>query len=124
MKKKLLAVLMAATMVLSLTACGGNKDAGTTQTPAGETAEAEEPAAEPLKIGLVTDLGGVEDQSFNQSAWEGLQRAAEDFGVEVQYLSSATDADYAPNLETFVDEEFDLIISVGFLLSDATRAAA
>ena len=67
MKKKLLAVLMAATMVLSLTACGGNKDAGTTQTPAGETAEAEEPAAEPLKIGLVTDLGGVEDQSPSTS---------------------------------------------------------
>ena len=124
MKKKLLAVLMAATMVLSLTACGGNKDAGTTQTPAGETAEAEEPAAEPLKIGLVTDLGGVEDQSFNQSAWEGLQRAAKDLGVEVNYLPSSTDADYAPNIETFIDEDYDLIISVGFLLADATRAAA
>lgn len=124
MKKKLLAVLMAATMVLSLTACGGNKDAGTAETPAGETAEAEEPAAEPLKIGLVTDLGGVEDQSFNQSAWEGLQRAAKDLGVEVNYLPSSTDADYAPNIETFIDEDYDLIISVGFLLADATRAAA
>ena len=97
MKKKLLAVLMTAAMVLSLAACGGS----------------EEPAAEGLKVGLVTDLGGVEDQSFNQSAWEGLQKAAEDFGVEVNYLSSSTDADYAPNIETFVDEEYDLIISVG-----------
>lgn len=124
MKKKLLAVLMAATMVLSLTACGGSKDAETPEAPAAETAEAEEPAAEPLKIGLVTDLGGVEDQSFNQSAWEGLQRAAKDLGVEVNYLPSSTDADYAPNIETFIDEDYDLIISVGFLLADATRAAA
>ena len=130
MKKKLLAVLMAATMVLSLVACGG-KEEPAAEAPATEEAgeaaeEAEEaaPAAADLKVGLVTDLGGVEDQSFNQSAWEGLQKAAEDFGVEVNYLSSSTDADYAPNIETFIDEEYDLIISVGFLLADATRAAA
>ena len=127
MKKKLLAVLMAATMVLSLVACGG-KEEPAAEAPAteeaGEAAEEAAPAAADLKVGLVTDLGGVEDQSFNQSAWEGLQRAAEDFGVEVNYLSSSTDADYAPNLETFVDEEYDLIISVGFLLADATKAAA
>ena len=116
MKKKLLAILMAATMVFSLTACGGDK----AEAPATEEA----PAAAELKVGLVTDLGGVEDQSFNQSAWEGLQRAKEDFGVEVNYLPSSTDADYAPNIETFIDEEYDLIISVGFLLADATRDAA
>ena len=127
MKKKLLAILMAATMVLSLVACGGSEEAA--ETPAAENAgeEAAEEAtvdASDLKIGLVTDLGGVEDQSFNQSSWEGLQRAAADFGVEVNYLPSSTDADYAPNIETFVDEEYDLIISVGFLLADATKAAA
>ena len=114
MKKKLLAVLMVAAMGLSLVACGGSKESA--ETPAAEAGD--------LKVGLVTDLGGVEDQSFNQSAWEGLQKAAEDLGVEVNYLSSSTDADYAPNIETFVDEEYDLIISVGFLLADATRAAA
>lgn len=128
MKKKLLAVLMAAAMVLSLVACGGKEEAApeapAATEEAGEAAEEAAPAATDLKVGLVTDLGGVEDQSFNQSAWEGLQRAAADFGVEVNYLSSSTDADYAPNLETFVDEEYDLIISVGFLLADATRAAA
>lgn len=113
MTKKFLALMTAATLLLALVSCGGNKKADT-----------EEVAEKVLKVGLVTDVGGVEDQSFNQSAWEGLQRAAKDFGVEVQYLSSSTDADYAPNLETFVDEGFDLIISVGFLLADATRAAA
>ena len=111
MKKKYLTAIMSVVMVLSLTACGVDS-----------SDEAEE-TEERLKIGLVTDLGGVEDQSFNQSAWEGLQRAEEDFGVEVNYLSSGADSDYAPNIETFLDEDYDLIISVGYLLADATRAA-
>lgn len=76
------------------------------------------------KIGLVTDVGGVNDQSFNQSAWEGLQRAQKDFGCEVQYLESAGDADYSANIETFLDEDYDLIICVGYMLADATREAA
>ena len=118
MKKKILALLMATVMTLSLTACGG----GSSESASGDAAGAE--AGETFKIGLVTDIGGVEDQSFNQSAWEGLKRAEKEFGVEINYLSSAADADYAPNIETFVDEEYDLIISVGFLLADATRAAA
>lgn len=80
--------------------------------------------ADDIKIGLVTDVGGVNDGSFNQSAWEGLQRAGEEFGIEVNYLESKTDADYGPNIETFMDEEYDLIISVGYMLADATRAAA
>ena len=121
MKKKLLAVLMTAAMVLSLVACGAKEEP---KADAPEAATEEAAPAETFKVGLITDVGGVEDQSFNQSAWEGLQKAKEDFGVEINYLSSATDADYAPNIETFVDEEYDLIISVGFLLADATRAAA
>lgn len=125
MKKKLLAVLLAAAMVFTLTACGGN-DEPVADNPSSEDSsdDAETPSGETFKIGLVTDVGGVEDQSFNQSAWEGLNRAKDDFGVEINYLSSSTDADYAPNIETFVDEDYDLIISVGFLLADATRAAA
>lgn len=125
MKKKLLAVLLAAAMVFTLTACGGN-DEPVADNPSSEDSsdDAETPSVETFKIGLVTDVGGVEDQSFNQSAWEGLNRAKDDFGVEINYLSSSTDADYAPNIETFVDEDYDLIISVGFLLADATSAAA
>ncbi len=121
MKKRILALLMAATMAAGLMACGGSTDK-TTDTPS-DSASAETDASD-LKIALVTDIGGVEDQSFNQSAWEGLKRAQEDFGVEINYLSSGADSDYAPNIETFVDEEYDLIISVGYLLADATRAAA
>lgn len=87
-------------------------------------AQAEELDGSAFKVGLVTDVGGVNDGSFNQSAWEGLQRAMDDFGVEATYLESATDSDYTPNIETFVDEEYDLIISVGYMLADATKGAA
>ena len=114
MRKKMLAVLLAVSMVASMTACGSSKS---------ESTDGAKEASD-LKIGLITDVGGVNDGSFNQSSWEGLERAGEELGVTVNYLESATDADYAPNLETFVDEDYDLIISVGYMLADATRAAA
>ncbi len=134
MKKKTMALMLTATMAASLTACGGSGK--TAETKAEETtkaesaakedteAAAEKPDGSEYKIGLVTDVGGVNDASFNQSSWEGLQRAVEEFGVEVNYLESSTDSDYVPNIETFVDEEYDLIISVGYMLADATRQAA
>ena len=107
--KKIVALLLAVVMVLGLAACG-SKDSG---------------AKSGLKIGMVTDTGGVNDQSFNQGAWEGLQALAkEDSTFTVNYLESKTDADYAANLQTFIDEDYDLIISVGFMLANATRDAA
>ena len=82
-------------------------------------------AADTVKIGMVTDVGGVNDKSFNQTSWEGLQAlAAEDDTFEVAYLESKTDADYQTNINTFIDEEYDLIICVGYMLADATREAA
>ena len=78
-----------------------------------------------IKVGAVTDVGGVNDKSFNQTTWEGLQAfAAEHPGVEVSYLESKADSDYAPNIETFLDEDYDLIICVGFKLAAACREAA
>lgn len=132
MKKKVLAVLLCAVMVMAMTACGSSSteeaaDPADTTEAADDGAEAADDAAaggEGYKIGLVTDVGGVNDGSFNQSAWEGLQRAADELGIEANYLESSTDADYAPNLEAFIDEEYDLIISVGYMLADATKAAA
>ena len=77
-----------------------------------------------FKIGMVTDVGGVNDGSFNQSAWEGLQRAAENFGCEVKYIESKGDADFVPNIESFLDEDYDLIICTGYVMADAVRDAA
>jgi basic membrane protein A len=87
------------------------------------------PAAAPAaasagKICQVTDTGGIDDKSFNQLAWAGMERAAEDFGVEIKYLESQQQSDYEVNLNAFIEEGCDLIVSVGFLLADATAAAA
>ena len=109
--KKILALVLALCMVFALAACGSSNTA-----PA---------AAAKTKVGMVTDVGGINDQSFNQFAWEGLQAlAAEDSSFEVNYLESKTDADYQTNINTFIDEGYDLIICVGYMLADATREAA
>ena len=94
-----------------------------------EKASSEEETEEDIdgtgfKIGMVTDVGGVNDGSFNQSAWEGLQRAGEAFGCEVKYIESKGDADYVPNIESFLDEDYDLIVCVGYMMADAVRDAA
>lgn len=77
-----------------------------------------------LKVAMVTDVGGVNDQSFNQSAWEGLKRAKSELGVEIAYKESKQDADYGPNMETFTDANFDLIWGIGFLMGDAIKSTA
>ncbi len=94
--------------------------------PVVEEPVAEEPVAETpsVKVCQVTDTGGIDDKSFNATAWAGMQQAEKDFGVEVQYLESQQQSDYEVNLNTFVEAGCDLIIPVGFLLADATGAAA
>ena len=77
-----------------------------------------------ITVAMVTDVAGVNDQSFNQSAWEGLQRAEKELGVEVKYLESKQDSDYATNIETLVDEGVDLILGVGLKLTDAINEGA
>lgn len=77
-----------------------------------------------LRVGMVTDTGGVNDGSFNQLSWEGLRKAGTDMDIEVGYLESATDADYMPNIEAFCDEGYDLVIATGYALEDAIREAA
>ena len=73
---------------------------------------------------LVTDQGGVDDQSFNQTAWEGMQRAEAELGVEIAVLESTSESDFEPNIQAFVEQDCDLIVTVGFLLGEATAAAA
>ena len=77
-----------------------------------------------IKVAMITDVAGVNDQSFNQSAWEGLQRAEKELGVEVKYLESNQDADYMQNVETLVDQDTDLIIGVGMKLAPTIEEAA
>lgn len=80
-----------------------------------------------ITVGMITDVGGVHDESFNQTSWEGLQAIEKELGtdkVQVKYLESKQDADYVPNIEQFVEEETDLIIGVGYKLADAIETAA
>jgi basic membrane protein A len=81
-------------------------------------------ADKPVKVGMVTDVGGVNDQSFNQSAWEGLQKAKKELAVKASYQESKQDADYPANLETLYDAGNDLIWGIGFKMADAVLKAA
>lgn len=144
MKKRLLSMALSAVMVLSLAACGGQaKDSASTKS-ASKTTSATSAASttstagsasstksgstttakSDLKVGLITDVGGIHDHSFNETSWKGLEKAKTDFGVEINYLESKTDADYSSNIESFVDEDYDLIVCVGFKLAEATKKAA
>jgi len=74
---------------------------------------------------MVTDTGGINDKSFNQSAWEGMQQAAAaNPDVTVKYLQSTSQSDYVPNINTFIGQKCGVIVTVGFLMADATKAAA
>ncbi|MFM8867460.1 MAG: BMP family ABC transporter substrate-binding protein, partial [Ilumatobacteraceae bacterium] len=107
--------------VVGLAACGGSDDTATEDTEA----VTEETTAEPTGLACqVTDVGGVDDKGFNQAAYEGLLQAQAELGVTAEYLESQGDADYDPNLQSFVDKGCDVIITVGFLLADATKKFA
>ena len=77
-----------------------------------------------MKVGMVSDVGGIDDASFNQNTWDGLQKAAKDFGVDAQFIESQAQADYEKNITEFAEQEYDLIFTVGFLLGDATSKMA
>ncbi|NPV55179.1 MAG: BMP family ABC transporter substrate-binding protein [Anaerolineae bacterium] len=95
-----------------------------TAVPAEPTQAAPEEPAMAIKACQVTDVGGIDDKSFNATAWLGMQQAATDFGAEVKYLESQQQSDYEVNINAFLEDGCDIIISVGFLLADATSAAA
>ncbi|MCQ3929591.1 MAG: hypothetical protein DPW16_03970 [Chloroflexi bacterium] len=78
----------------------------------------------PLKIGLVTDVGQVDDGSFNESAWNGVQMAGEELGADVDYIETQDTADYATNIAEFADNGYNVIVTAGAALGDATIEAA
>jgi basic membrane protein A len=127
LSKRLLWLLAAlvATLALVAAGCGGDDEESTdtgaaAQTGGGETTA----AAEPIKVCLVTDIGGLNDRGFNSLANEGLERAKSELGVETRVLESKSDADYIPNLSECAEQGYDLVISVGFLMGEATETAA
>jgi basic membrane protein A len=79
--------------------------------------------AQTFLAGEVTDTGGIDDRSFNASAWKGLQDA-QSAGITIQYLQSTNQSDYAPNIQQFAQKKAGIIVTVGFLMGDDTAAAA
>jgi len=143
-KRQIRYLAIFAILGLVLAACGGDDggDTTTTEAPAATTTEAPDETtttggddgttttpgdmAEAIKACQVTDTGGIDDQSFNQTAWAGVQNAMED-GLATEdsdFLESQADTDYVPNIQSFIDADCDLIITVGFLLTDATNEMA
>ena len=104
------ALLLSLSLALTVNLVGCSKDNAKTEDKA--------------KITLVLSTGGVNDQSFNQSAWEGALKASEELGVEVSYLESNSDADYMQNIETAIDQDSDLVVGVGFQVGDAIKEAS
>jgi basic membrane protein A and related proteins len=96
--------------------------------PAAEAAPASEAPAEAAPPALqaceVTDVGGVDDKGFNQKAYKGVTDAANKLGVVAAVLESQAETDYVPNIQSFVDQGCGIIVTVGFLLGDATKEAA
>ena len=72
----------------------------------------------------VTDVGGIDDSGFNQTAWKGVQDSMKAYGIDGRYLESQSETDYEPNLNALLDAKCDVIISVGFLMADATATSA
>jgi basic membrane protein A len=119
----LLAVLALVTVAAG---CGGEDDdeaEATTPAATGETG-GDTGEAEPITVGLVTDIGGLNDRGFNELANTGIEQAVDELGVESRVLESKSDADYIPNLSQLADEGYDLIVSNGFLMGEATEKAA
>lgn len=116
MNKKLIGVGLASVAVLGLAACSNRKAASSGD------------AKTDLKVAMVTDTGGVDDKSFNQSAWEGLQAWGKDNGLSKDngftYFQSSNESEYATNLSSAVDSGYKLVFGIGFALRDAVEKAA
>ena len=154
MTHKMRLVLLLSLIALLLVACGGNSGNtannggenaaentanNATENEAmneGNNVAAEEPTEEPAAedegcasadvfcVGLVTDVGEIDDKSFNQSAWEGVQRAEAELGAQVDFIETQDAKDYATNIGLFADNGYDVIVTVGFALGTATLEAA
>jgi basic membrane protein A len=115
MRKYVLASMSLLIIVALLAACGPKE--------AAELSVEDCPKEEVLCVGLVTDVGKIDDKSFNQSTWEGAQQAEKELGALVQYIETTDSKDYDKNIAQFADAGFDVIVTVGFALGEATLAA-
>jgi basic membrane protein A len=145
LKRRLSLIALLAAFVLVVAACGDDDAATTTAAPgttaaptttaapattaAPTTTEAPPVTAPPMSgegllACMVSDQAGIDDDSFNETAWKGMERAKDELGVTVEFLESQDATEYRVNIDAFVQQGCDFIVTVGFLLADDTGAAA
>ena len=131
MKKFYLVFAVLAIAALALSACGSAPEPAAPEASAEEAAPAAPEANDDdcaseksLCIGLVTDVGEIDDKSFNQSAWEGVQLAVEELGAFAKYVETKDAKDYAANIGLFAEKDYDIIVTVGFAMGQATAEEA
>src|SRR5215217_3076220 len=110
-------VALLAVGLTAVAACGS--DDSSSKSGASST-----PAKKKIKVGLVTDTGGLNDRSFNALAYKGLKQAKSDLGADIRVLISKANSDYVPNLSSLARQKYDLIVANGFLMADATEKVA
>ena len=123
-KATALGMALATATGLSLAACGGSSGPASSGGATGGAPAGDCGSAEVFCVGLVTDMGKVDDKSFNQSAWEGVQAAAKETGAQTKYIETTDTKDYASNIKQFTDAKYDVVVTVGFLMAEATGTAA
>jgi len=122
--RRAIAAIGMAGILIAAAGCGSDDNDSSTSASAGTTSTAAAPAAKSIKVGLVTDIGGLNDRSFNALANQGLETAKSSLGVQGRVLTSKSNADYVPNLSTLAQQKYDLVIGVGFLMADAVDTVA
>jgi basic membrane protein A and related proteins len=109
MRTRSISLILVVGLAMALAACSG----GTSS-----------PSSKALKIGMVTDVGTLDDKSFNEASWKGTQDGATQVGGSAQNIVTKAPADYLPNIQQFIDQKYDIIVTVGFAMGDATLKAA
>src|SRR4051795_7291834 len=110
-------VALLAVGLAGVAACGSDDDSS----KSGGSSSA---AKKKIRVAMVTDIGGLNDRSFNALAYKGLQQAKSKLGADIRVLTSKSNADYVPNLSSLARQKYDLVVAVGFLMADATTKVA
>lgn len=121
MAGKLRILAGAAVLAVAVSACGSPPPSGGSGSSSGSGTSGQ---AASFKACMVTDTGGIDDRSFNASSWQGVKDAAQAFGIDSKYLQSKSNSDYVPNINAFMQQDCGVIVTVGFLMGDATQSAA
>jgi basic membrane protein A len=115
-KRQIIAGIIIITLIFGVIAC-------TNQDEQDEQDEQQQVKKE-IRVGMVTDVGGLGDQSFNDAAWRGLERAEKEFGIKINVIESNNMNDYVPNLSSLADQGYDMAWGIGFLMRDALETVA